>query len=78
MMSESDWERTGCVPGMPDENCLEAISAVAAVLERGASHWDELLSVARNLLISSQSILRAARPLPCATMDSIVIGPLMT
>ena len=61
MMSESDWESTGCVPGEPDENCLEAISAVAAVLERGASHWDDLVSVARDLIISSQPLVRKVR-----------------
>jgi hypothetical protein len=61
MMSESDWESTGCIPGEPDDNCLEAISAVAAVLERGASHWDDLVSEARNLIISSQPLLRAYR-----------------
>ena len=58
MMSESDWEETGCVPGVPDENCLEAIYAVAAVLERGGSHWDDLVSVSRNLIIDSRPILR--------------------
>jgi hypothetical protein len=58
VMSASDWEGTGCVPGLPDENCLEAISAVAAVLERGASHWDDLVSVSRNLIIDSRPILR--------------------
>ena len=36
MMSESDWEGTGCVPGVPDENCLEAIYAVAAVFLSGS------------------------------------------
>ena len=58
MMSESDWEGTGCVPGLPDENCLEAIYAVAAVLERGGSHWNDLVSVSRNLIIDSRPILR--------------------
>jgi hypothetical protein len=58
IMSESDWERTECVPGVPDENCLEAIYAVAAVLERGGSHWDDLVSVSRNLIIDSRPILR--------------------
>jgi hypothetical protein len=49
-MSEADRHWSGCVPGEPDENCLEAISAVAAVLERGASQWDNLVGIARYLV----------------------------
>jgi hypothetical protein len=54
IMSESDWKTTGCVPGVPDEYCLEAIFAVTKVLEPGASQRDNLVKVARGFIISAK------------------------
>jgi hypothetical protein len=59
-MSESDWRLTGCMPGAPDELCLEAVSAVASVLDRGTLEWVDLIRESRGLIVSSQRILRAA------------------
>jgi hypothetical protein len=56
IMSETDWKGTKCVPGEPDETCLEAIAAVTAVLERGASQWNNLVRTARKLIVSSRRI----------------------
>jgi hypothetical protein len=53
MMSESDWQLCRCRPGCPDEKMLEAIGAVAAVLERGESHWGDLVMVSRRLIADS-------------------------
>jgi hypothetical protein len=59
MMSDTDWNMTQCVAGKPDDNCIEAIRAVAAVLERGASLWHDLLRTARDLIIASQPLFHA-------------------
>jgi hypothetical protein len=56
IMSEVDWKGTKCVPGQPDEYCFEAIAAVTAVLERGASQWNNLVRTARKLIVSSKRI----------------------
>ena len=57
MMSKSDWRWTQCSPGAPDKKCVEAIYAVATVLERGASLWGELVRTARDLIVSTQPML---------------------
>jgi hypothetical protein len=56
IMSETDWRGTQCVPGEPDETCFEAKAAVTAVLERGASQWNNLVRTARKLIVSSRRI----------------------
>jgi hypothetical protein len=69
MMSASDWRLVECKPGSPDRNCINVIATVAEVLERGASHWPNLLTEARRLIINSRMISQAnngivqARPL---------------
>jgi hypothetical protein len=57
MMSKSDWRLTRCRPGAPDERCVEAIYAVAEVLERGASLWGDLVRIARDLIVRTQPML---------------------
>jgi hypothetical protein len=65
IMSKTDWERIECAPGGPDEYCFEAIAAVTAVLEPGASQWNNLVRAARKLIVSSK-LIRPVKALPRA------------
>jgi hypothetical protein len=58
-MSEGDCLTAQCDPDDPDDKCMEAVDAVAKILQRGTHQWHDLLTETRQLIVASQPILRA-------------------
>jgi hypothetical protein len=50
MMSPTDWQMTGCEPGVVDDLLCEAIYKVGPLLSRGGALWHDLTHRARLLI----------------------------
>jgi hypothetical protein len=58
VMSETDWEGTGCPAGEPNKRLLTAADKVAALLmPDGGPLWPKLLWIARDLIENSRDIV---------------------
>jgi hypothetical protein len=58
IMSETDWERSGCSPGEPDAALMRAVAKVLNLLSGPLRA--ELYATARGLIVESREVAAAA------------------
>jgi hypothetical protein len=64
IMSASDWKFSGCAPGEPSKQLLNAIEEVFNLLNReNGKLWRELLEVSRDLILDNRLLQESRRRL---------------
>jgi hypothetical protein len=61
VMSDTDWQLSGCAPGKPDRKFYNAVDEVAVLLARDGPHWPELTLGARTLILESRRLVQGSR-----------------